>query len=361
MGRGGASGGCARVQRRLDDLMDGVLEAGLRDSLLDHISHCAGCAAALAAGERAREVLNRLPRLEGDTALVGRISAAVGRVAGRSERLAQRSLAALPRVRPTPETREAIRAAVAAEASVRGDDCRALGSRVDALLEGSLPAGLALATERHALHCARCGPVLRSARAGRAALSSLPRLAPSQAMRHRIRAEVEALRTPRRRLRQRVAWAGAAVAACLAVAAGLYGSGLGPTGPAPTAALAPAPPPTVAALPPDPEAPAPAPAVPARPEVQTASPPAPTGARVRPSPAPPREQPLWTTRPAEDAPAVATRPEGPVDTYVAPARETIVVAGALPVSGDGAAAPAPTAGFAEPTEISSAHTITLDL
>lgn len=353
---------CAWAPRQLDCFLDGTIEPSALDAFVAHARDCASCAATLAAAQRAREALGNLPRLTDDQ-LPARINAAVARVAENDTRTVQRSLARLPRAKPSPGHREAIRASVAAQASARAGMCRTFGDRVEALLDGDLPAGLTLALERHALGCSVCAHTLATAKTGRAALAGAPRLAPAVASRQRIRDAIERIAAGRRRTRRQVAWVGAAVAACLAVVAGLYGSGqwVQPPELIPHSVVADVPAP-VAESQPVAVAPAePAPATPPQVEMRVAARPASPPEPSRRAPGPTPREPLWTSRPADDAPAVAANLEGPVDTYVAPPRETIRVASTLPPAADAVGESAAFSGHAEPTSIASAHNVTLAL
>lgn len=353
---------CAWALRQLDCFLDGTIEPSALDAFVAHARDCASCAATLAAAQRAREALGNLPRLTDDQ-LPARINAAVVRVAENDTRTVQRSLARLPRAKPSPGHREAIRASVAAQASARAGMCRTFGDRVEALLDGDLPAGLTLALERHALGCSVCAHTLATAKTGRAALAGAPRLAPAVASRQRIRDAIERIAAGRRRTRRQVAWVGAAVAACLAVVAGLYGSGqwVQPPELIPHSVVADVPA-SVAESQPVAVAPAePAPATPPQVEMRVAARPASPPEPSRRAPGPTPREPLWTSRPADDAPAVAANLEGPVDTYVAPPRETIRVASSLPPAADAVGESAAFSGHAEPTSIASAHNVTLAL
>ncbi len=353
---------CAWALRQLDGFLDGTIAPSTLDAFVAHVRDCASCAATLAAAQRAREVLEGLPRLT-DGQLAARINAAVAHVAENDTRAVQRSLARLPRAKPSPGHREAIRASVAAQASARVGMCRTFGDRVEALLDGDLSAGLILALERHALGCPVCAHTLATAKTGRALLAGAPRLAPAVGSRQRIRDAVEGIAVGRRRTGRQVAWAGAAVAACLAVVAGLYGLDQWVRSPqlVPQSVVSDVPAPVAesqpAAAAPAESAPATPPQVEIRVAARLASPPEPS--RRAPTPTPP--QPLWTSRPAEDAPAVAANLEGPVDTYVAPPRETIRVASTLPPAADTVGESAASSGHAEATSIASAHNVTLAL
>lgn len=165
--------------RHIDGLIDGALGAEAHASVLAHVATCPGCAASLAAARKARRALEALPRVKPDARLAQRISAAVAREERAEDVLVHRVLGHLPRLQPTPASRKAIRASIAAEASALGKVCSSFTVGLDALLDDELPPGLAIAMRDHAHECPRCRRALEVATAGRAALRAAPRLVPT--------------------------------------------------------------------------------------------------------------------------------------------------------------------------------------
>lgn len=346
--------------RHIDGLIDGALGAEAHASVLAHVATCPGCAASLAAARKARRALEALPRVKPDARLAQRISAAVAREERAEDVLVHRVLGHLPRLQPTPASRKAIRASIAAEASALGKVCSSFTVGLDALLDDELPPGLAIAMRDHAHECPRCRRALEVATAGRAALRAAPRLVPTFEAHQGIQQAIERVTGDRSRARRRVAWAGSAVALCLALAGGLFSAQLRDQAPERTPSV-PAPAVSTAAVTPGPEEPGPAPATAVPPKVMARVPQRPASAPPvarRPAPAV-STHPTRTVRPAERLAAPA--PDGPVDTYVPPPGEVVVVASAPPASIDATPDPAPAHGYPPPTFVASSHEVSLTL
>jgi anti-sigma factor RsiW len=330
--------GCARVTGLIEDLLDGSLEQPLRAAVMEHLGRCQDCARQVERSRKARQVLRRLPRVPADPDLATRVSQAAIASCTSEERPIT-ALGQLERVEPAPKSRVVIAAAIEPEARLRSEMlCRSFADQVEALLEEELEPGLSLAMERHAGQCRECERILESARRARRLLASQPRLEATAEARRRIVAAAEALGERRRRLQRRVAWAATAAAACLALAAGLYGMGglrggsedldLAPDEPAPMVAREPA-----ASTE---EAPSPEAQVAVEEGDAEVAAPVDTGDRPLRRPATARvasaegvrPKPVFTTRPAETGVAVAAQPGGSPDEYQPPARRTITVASA---------------------------------
>ncbi|MBD3174550.1 MAG: hypothetical protein GF320_05195 [Armatimonadia bacterium] len=361
--------GCARVTGLIEDLLDGSLEHPLRADVMEHLGRCQDCARQVERSRKARQVLRRLPRVPADPDLATRVSQAAIASSTPEERPIT-ALGQLERVEPAPKSREVIAAAIEPEARRRSEIlCRSFADQVEALLEEELEPGLSLAMERHAGQCRECERILESARRARRLLASQPRLEATAQARRRIVAAAEALGERRGRLQRRVAWAATAAAACLALLAGLYGTGglrggsedldLVPDEPAPMVAREPA-----ASTE---EAPSPEAQVAVDEGVAEAAP-VDTGDRPLRRPATARvasaegvrPKPVFTTRPAETGVAVAAQPGGSPDEYQPPARRTITVASAQQAASP-AGPPEVAAADGSPSSVGSSNAMPLSL
>jgi len=209
---------CRALAARIDAYLEGDLEPQRAASVRAHLRDCQECARLAVLAEKSLRAMRSLPRVAVKPEVTARILRAVAaerRGFGVTEAEALVRLRALPRLRPSDTLHARILAVVAPEAERRQARlCRLFARRVEALLDGELPEGLARGLRGHADRCPACGLVLRQARAGRAALAGVRRLAPSSDHHAQVRAAVGAEMD-----RRRSAWPAMPLAAALATCA----------------------------------------------------------------------------------------------------------------------------------------------
>ncbi len=208
------------VAALLDAYLDGELAPAKADAVRAHLGVCAECERLARIATTARKSMRSLARTPVRPELTERILRAVrAEREGASEAEALARLRALPRPEPSEALHARILAAVAPEAERRQAVlCARFADRVEALLDGDLPEGAARSLVGHAERCPACARVLRQARAGREALSSVRRLAPTPQQRARVNAALEA-ESARPASRSMPAAAGLATCAILLAAA----------------------------------------------------------------------------------------------------------------------------------------------